>query len=86
MHARPCQLNEGSTRSGLGPATSRLKWGAPRVRFPVTPAHGGLAMLKAGDAAPAFSAKDHLGNEVSLAALRGKTVVLWFFPKADTPG
>jgi peroxiredoxin Q/BCP len=43
-------------------------------------------MLKTGDAAPAFSAKDHLGNEVSLAALRGRTVVLWFFPKADTPG
>jgi peroxiredoxin len=43
-------------------------------------------MLKPGDAAPPFTAKDHLGNEVSLAALRGKTVVLWFFPKADTPG
>jgi peroxiredoxin Q/BCP len=43
-------------------------------------------MLQAGDAAPAFAVRDHLGNEVSLAALRGKTVVLWFFPKADTPG
>jgi peroxiredoxin Q/BCP len=43
-------------------------------------------MLKTGDAAPAFTVKDHLGNEVSLEALRGKTVVLWFFPKADTPG
>ena len=43
-------------------------------------------MLETGDAAPAFTARDHQGNEVSLAALRGKTVVLWFFPKADTPG
>jgi thioredoxin-dependent peroxiredoxin len=43
-------------------------------------------MLKPGDPAPAFSVKDHLGSEHSLAALRGKTVVLWFFPKADTPG
>jgi peroxiredoxin len=43
-------------------------------------------MLKSGDAAPDFTARDHLGNEVSLAKLRGKTVVLWFFPKADTPG
>ena len=43
-------------------------------------------MLKAGDAAPPFAVRDHLGNEVSLAALGGKTVVLWFFPKADTPG
>ncbi len=43
-------------------------------------------MLKAGDVAPSFHAKDHLGRDVSLAALRGKNVVLWFYPKADTPG
>jgi peroxiredoxin Q/BCP len=43
-------------------------------------------MLKTGDAAPDFAVRDHLGREVSLAGLRGKTVVLWFFPKADTPG
>lgn len=43
-------------------------------------------MLTTGDTAPAFTARDHLGKEVSLAGLRGKTVVLWFFPKADTPG
>jgi peroxiredoxin Q/BCP len=45
-----------------------------------------LAMLKPGDKAPDFNATDHLGNRVSLKDLRGKTVVLWFFPKADTPG
>jgi len=43
-------------------------------------------MLQPGDVAPPFTAQDHLGKEVSLAALRGKNVVLWFFPKADTPG
>ena len=43
-------------------------------------------MLQHGDLAPSFRAKDHLGKEVSLEGLRGKTVVLWFFPKADTPG
>jgi thioredoxin-dependent peroxiredoxin len=43
-------------------------------------------MLKAGDKAPAFTAKDHLGRSVSLDGLTGKTVVLWFYPKADTPG
>ncbi len=43
-------------------------------------------MLKPGDVAPAFKVRDHLGNEHTLAALHGKTVVLWFFPKADTPG
>jgi len=43
-------------------------------------------MLKPGEEAPAFRVADHLGHEVSLEELRGKTVVLWFFPKADTPG
>ena len=43
-------------------------------------------MLRPGEKAPDFSAKDHLGRTVSLKDLRGKVVVLWFFPKADTPG
>jgi hypothetical protein len=43
-------------------------------------------MLNPGDKAPDFTATDHLGRRVSLAELRGKTVVLWFYPKADTPG
>lgn len=43
-------------------------------------------MLQPGAPAPDFTVPDHLGRPVSLAALRGKTVVLWFFPKADTPG
>jgi peroxiredoxin Q/BCP len=43
-------------------------------------------MLKPGDQAPTFTAKDHQGREVKLEDLRGKHVVLWFYPKADTPG
>ncbi len=43
-------------------------------------------MPKSGDLAPAFKTKDHAGKEVSLADLKGKRVVLWFYPKADTPG
>lgn len=43
-------------------------------------------MVNVGDMAPAFSVSDHLGRTVSLEGLRGKTVVLWFYPKADTPG
>jgi thioredoxin-dependent peroxiredoxin len=42
--------------------------------------------LKKGDVAPAFRVKDHTGAEVSLADQKGKRVVLWFYPKADTPG
>jgi len=42
--------------------------------------------LKVGDAAPLFTLKDQTGKEVLLASLRGKRVVLYFYPKADTPG
>ena len=43
-------------------------------------------MLKVGDVAPEFEVSDHTGGQVRLSDLRGKRVVLWFFPKADTPG
>jgi peroxiredoxin Q/BCP len=39
-----------------------------------------------GDQAPDFTLSDQDGNAVSLSGLRGKTVVLYFYPKADTPG
>lgn len=42
-------------------------------------------MLKEGDKAPAFSAKDQNGNKVSLADFKGKKVVLYFYPEDDTP-
>src|SRR4030081_4043329 len=42
--------------------------------------------LEPGDTAPHFKLSDQDGNAVSLSALRGKTVVLYFYPKADTPG
>lgn len=43
-------------------------------------------MLKPGDKAPDFDAEAHDGTRVRLSDLRGKKVVLWFYPKADTPG
>jgi len=43
-------------------------------------------MLKEGDKAPNFSAKDQDGNTVKLADLKGQRVVLYFYPKDDTPG
>ncbi len=42
--------------------------------------------LDVGDAAPAFSMPASGGRTVSLAALKGKPFVLYFYPKADTPG
>ena len=43
-------------------------------------------MPEAGDKAPAFKLPDQDGNEISLAGLKGETVVLYFYPRADTPG
>lgn len=43
-------------------------------------------MLKEGDAAPDFTARDANGEEVTLSDLRGRRVVLYFYPKDDTPG
>jgi peroxiredoxin Q/BCP len=41
-------------------------------------------MVAAGDPAPDFTLPDQDGNEVSLAALEGETVVFYFYPRADT--
>lgn len=45
-----------------------------------------MTTLVAGDKAPDFSAKDQSGNTVSLSDFKGKKVVLYFYPKDDTPG
>jgi len=42
--------------------------------------------LAAGTPAPQFTAKDDAGNTISLSDFQGKTVVLYFYPKDDTPG
>ena len=43
-------------------------------------------MLKEGQPAPDFRARDAEGNEVKLSDLLGQRVVLYFYPKDDTPG
>ena len=43
-------------------------------------------MIEPGDAAPDFTLPDQHGNDVTLSDLRGRRVVLYFYPKADTPG
>ncbi len=45
-----------------------------------------MALLNAGDTAPEFRATTHEGESISLSDLRGSYVLLWFYPKADTPG
>ena len=43
-------------------------------------------VLQIGDPAPAFATTDQNGNAVELADFQGKKVVLYFYPKDDTPG
>jgi peroxiredoxin Q/BCP len=43
-------------------------------------------MPNVGEPAPDFRVRDHTGKERTLAEFQGRRVVLWFFPKADTPG
>ena len=43
-------------------------------------------MLEPGDSAPDFTLPDQDGREVNLSDFRGKPVVVYFYPKADTPG
>jgi peroxiredoxin Q/BCP len=43
-------------------------------------------MIEPGQPAPDFELPDQDGNPVRLSDLRGRRVVLYFYPKADTPG
>jgi thioredoxin-dependent peroxiredoxin len=45
-----------------------------------------VLMLNEGDLAPDFTCTAHDGSTVKLSSLRGKRVLLWFYPMADTPG
>jgi len=45
-----------------------------------------MTTLKVGDPAPAFSGKDQNGNEVNLDQFKGSKLLLYFYPKDNTPG
>ncbi len=45
-----------------------------------------MPLLKPGERAPAFALRDQHGAWRSLAEFRGHQLVLWWYPKADTPG
>lgn len=69
-------------RAGKGGRNGETLAGDSRQNQPTTED----ALLQPGDEAPSFRVKDHEGNEVALEDFRGKKVLLWFYPKADTPG
>jgi len=43
-------------------------------------------MIATGQEAPSFEIENHRGETTRLSDYRGKHVLLWFYPKADTPG
>ena len=45
-----------------------------------------MTHLKVGDKAPDFTAQDEQGNTISLSDYKGKKLVVFFYPKASTPG
>ncbi|MCK0189293.1 thioredoxin-dependent thiol peroxidase [Arenibacter sp. F20364] len=45
-----------------------------------------MKTLKVGDKVPAFSAKDENGNTISLSDYKGEKLIVFFYPKASTPG
>ena len=45
-----------------------------------------MARLQPGADAPSFTLLDQAGEPVSLAGFRGRKVLVYFYPKADTPG
>lgn len=45
-----------------------------------------MALPQVGSPAPAFSLPNQDGNRVSLTDFTGRNVLLWWYPKADTPG
>jgi peroxiredoxin Q/BCP len=56
------------------------------VTLAIVATTGHAAMLNAGDAFPAWSLRDQTGATVTSKDLAGKTYLVWFYPKAMTPG
>ena len=82
-----------STRIQYSAATDLTRIPPSRIRPSVlTPRFASLrytqamGILHLGALAPDFTGLAHTGQQVRLEDYRGKNVVLWFYPKADTPG
>src|SRR5262245_11837377 len=60
--------------------------GGPQFSHPTCLLERRSPMVETGKAAPDFTLSDQEGNEVSLSKLEGSPIVLYFYPKDDTPG
>ena len=77
-------------RQGREEAAVRVTAADSRVLASATPVpeapYGEPPRLREGDVAPDVSVQDHTGRWTRMSDYRGKSVVLWFYPRADTPG
>lgn len=71
------------TFSGLGLARAKI---VDAIFNPIFSGNEALMNININDKAPDFTLQDENGKEISLKGLRGKVVVLYFYPRADTPG
>jgi thioredoxin-dependent peroxiredoxin len=69
--------------SAAAPETAAPAQASAPAELRVTPGDGEIAI---GKAAPDFTATAHDGTSLSLAGLKGKSVVVYFYPKDETPG
>jgi cyanobactin maturation PatA/PatG family protease len=84
--AGACRLiRQGREEAAVRRATAGARASASAVPVPEA-GHGAPSRLREGDPAPDVSAPDHMGRPVRLSDYRGKSVVLWFYPRASTPG
>ena len=81
----PAGLGCGRDSTPPTPASAPASAATPAPPAPA-PANAGSREVAVGKPAPDFSAKAHDGMEIKPSALQGKPVVLYFYPKDETPG
>lgn len=87
-----CSKNEGAapaSEQSAGQATGQDSDQTAAQTAPAAAAAGtepGASLLAEGQEAPSFTAEAHDGSTIELAKLRGEPVVLYFYPKDETPG
>ena len=59
---------------------------AKAAQIPSEARESDMPILQEGETAPDFTVKAHTGETIKLSQYRGKKVLLWFYPMADTPG
>ncbi|WNM60854.1 thioredoxin-dependent thiol peroxidase [Candidatus Nitrospira neomarina] len=85
---RSSSKSQGLVSGSRNPSTKIKAASTPKTKKPAqqSPRIAATSELQVGDPAPAFSLPDDAGRIVNSSDLRGKKVVVYFYPKDDTPG